>query len=162
MNRFSGYQTEDGLYILDQVTGEVTFIGKDNKTILVRPAVAGVPAGGDVSLPDLELVPIAVAEQKPQRDPFDDEVIREYPYPIAKTYQDFINEQDPRQKCKLMVDTFTSVLKLWALQTASEYLQAQDVKDPNVNQTLARDFARPLISAWNLMLFRALPVLEEL
>ena len=53
MNRFSGYQTEDGLYILDQVTGEVTFIGKDNKTILVRPAVAGVPAGGDVSLPDL-------------------------------------------------------------------------------------------------------------
>ena len=34
MNRFSGFQGENGLYILDQVTGEVTFIGKDNKTIL--------------------------------------------------------------------------------------------------------------------------------
>jgi tetratricopeptide (TPR) repeat protein len=161
MSRFAGIPAKNGIYILDQVTGEVTFIGEDNKLVLVRPAVAGVPAEGDVSLPVPEQVPVAVAEQKPHRDPFDDEVIREYPYPIAKTYLDFLNEQDPRQKCKLMVDTFTSVLKLWALQTASEYLQARDVKDPNVNQTLARDFARPLISAWNLMLFRALPVLEE-
>ena len=161
MSRFAGIPAKNGIYILDQVTGEVTFIGEDNKLALVRPAVAGVPAEGDVSLPVPEQVPVAVAEQKPHRDPFDDEVIREYPYPIAKTYLDFLNEQDPRQKCKLMVDTFTSVLKLWALQTASEYLQARDVKDPNVNQTLARDFARPLISAWNLMLFRALPVLEE-
>jgi len=161
MSRFKGFQGENGLYVLDQVTGEVTFIGKDNKPVLVRQAVEEVPAEADVSLPIPEQVPLAVAEQEPHRDPFDDEVIREYPYPIAKTYLDFLNEQDPRQKCKLMVDTFTSVLKLWALQIASEYLQARDVKDPNVNQTLARDFARPLISAWNLMLFRALPVLEE-
>ena len=160
MSRFAGIPAKNGIYILDQVTGELTFIGEDNKPVLVRPAVADIPAGEPVSAPVPEQVP-AVPEQEARRDPFDDEVIREYPYPIAKTYLDFLNEQDPRQKCKLMVDTFTSVLKLWALQTASEYLQARDVKDPNVNQTLARDFARPLISAWNLMLFRALPVLEE-
>jgi tetratricopeptide (TPR) repeat protein len=165
MNRFAGFKIDDGLYILDQVTGEVTFIGEDNKPVLVRPGVADIPEGEPISDPVPEqvptAVPVVVPEQEAQRDPFDDEVINEYPYPIARTYLDFISEKDSRQKCKLMVDTFTSVLKLWALQTASEYLQERDVKDPNVNQTLARDFARPLISAWNLMLFRALPVLEE-
>ena len=165
MSRFAGIPAKNGIYILDQVTGEVTFIGEDHKPVLVRPAVVEVPEGEPISAPVPEqiptAVPVVVPDQEARRDPFDDEIINEYPYPIARTYLDFINEQDPRQKCKLMVDTFTSVLKLWALQTASEYLQARDVKDPNVNQTLARDFARPLISAWNLMLFRALPVLEE-
>ena len=46
MSRFSGFQGEKGLYILDQVTGEVSFIGEDNKPVLVRPAVTAVPAEG--------------------------------------------------------------------------------------------------------------------
>ena len=89
------------------------------------------------------------------------EVLSSYPYPIAKTYQSFVNEKDPRLRCKLLVDTFTNVIKMWALQISSEYLCADGVKDPNVNQTLSRDFQRPLISAWNLMLQRAIPVLKD-
>ena len=50
---------------------------------------------------------------------------------------------------------------MWALQIASEYLISPDIKDTSVNQTLSRDFQRPLISAWNLMLHRCIPVLQE-
>ena len=41
------------------------------------------------------------------------------------------------------------------------FLISPDVKDTSVNQTLSRDFQRPLISAWNLMLHRCIPVLQE-
>ena len=52
-----------------------------------------------------------------------------------------------------------AVLKMLALQVASEYLRAEGVRSPQVNQTLARDLRRPLISAWNLVIQRTLPAL---
>ena len=96
-----------------------------------------------------------------EADAFDHEVINTYPYMIAKTYLELVNERDPRLRCKLMVDTFTALLKLWAVQMASEYFRAPDVRDVGVNKTLQRDLSRPLISAWNLLIFKALPVLKD-
>lgn len=94
-------------------------------------------------------------------DPFDREVVSSYPYPVAATWLAFLEEPDARQRCKLLVDTFTCVLKLWALQVAAEYLHAPGVRDATLNRTLERDFQRPLISAWNLMIHRGLPVLRQ-
>ena len=51
---------------------------------------------------------------EPERTPFDREVLASYPYPIAATYRAFLDEPDPRQRCKLLVDTFTNLLKMWA------------------------------------------------
>jgi len=92
---------------------------------------------------------------------FEYEVATSYPYVIARPFSDLLKEKDPRLKCKLMVDTFTSVLKYMALQLASEYIRAEGVKDPNVHQTFTKDLTRPLISSWNLLISRILPVLFD-
>ncbi len=105
--------------------------------------------------------PEPAAELPSSADDLDREVVATFPYPVAKPYLDFLEEQDPRLRCKLLVDTFTSILKVWALIVASEYLRAPDVKDAQVHKTLVRDLARPLISAWSLLLQRALPVLND-
>ena len=83
MSRFAGIPAKNGIYILDQVTGEVTFIGEDHKPVLVRPAVVEVPEGEPISAPVPEqiptAVPVVVPDQEARRDPFDDEIINEYP-----------------------------------------------------------------------------------
>ncbi|HCH64174.1 MAG TPA: hypothetical protein DFR83_15325, partial [Deltaproteobacteria bacterium] len=94
-------------------------------------------------------------------DPFDREVALTFPYPVARAWAALLREPDPRMQCKLLVDTFTAALKMLALQVASEYLHADGVRSARVNQTLARDLRRPLISAWNLVLQRTLPALRD-
>lgn len=87
----------------------------------------------------------------------DREVIATFPYPVATVYARLFAETDPRQQCRLLVDTFATLLKLWALLLASEYL-AKETRDAALNELLARDFSRPLISVWHLFTQRALAV----
>ena len=109
---------------------------------------------------EAEVLPILPIDQS-ALTPLDREIIATYPYPVARPWLDFLGETDPRERCRLLVDScFTNVLKMWALQIASEYFLAETVRDQGVNQTLVRDLARPLISAWNLMIQRTLPVLK--
>jgi tetratricopeptide (TPR) repeat protein len=146
--RFEGFPAEGGLILLDTFTGEVTFVPINGITVSTgNIAISGNP-------------PTQGITQATMTD-FDREVCTTYPYPIAKAYADLLAENDPRQQCKLMVDTFTAVLKLMALQVASEYLRVKDLKDMQVNQTLKRDIQRPLISAWNNLLKETIRVLNE-
>ena len=150
--RFEGFLAPHGLYILDTFTGEVRFIHHAEDSNFLNKS----PEGINVSA--------ALIEQKnnqPSLSSFENEVVSSYPYLIAKPFADLLNEKDARMKCKLMVDTFTAVLKYLALQLASEYLRANDVKDIQVHQTLTKDLSRPLISAWNLLIARCLPVLSD-
>ena len=177
MSRFSGHPYPGGLFVLDTWTGEVVKVPEDGSPPqLLRPAVAPAhpPAGPTATgRPPLEepareraLAPTSAPTSAPSTGTaswtaLDHEVVSSFPYPIARTYRSYLTEPDPRQRCKLLVDTFTHVIKLWALQTASEYSSRPDLEDSTVDHTLSRDFQRPLISAWNLMLARALPVLVE-
>jgi hypothetical protein len=100
--RFEGFLAPHGLYILDTFTGEVRFIhhAEDSKFSNKSPEGINVSA--------------ALIEQKnnqPSLSSFENEVVSSYPYLIAKPFADLLNEKDARMKCKLMVDTFTAVLK---------------------------------------------------
>lgn len=175
MSRFSGHPYPGGLFVLDTFTGEVVKVPEDGSPPVVLRAAVVSPAAGrhshgrDVTRgAPAEVAEARLADTSPswltqQREwtALDREVISSFPYPVARTYLHYLTERDPRQRCKLLVDSFTHVLKLWALQLASEYLSHEEIEDTAVGHTLSRDFQRPLISAWNLMLARALPVLED-
>jgi tetratricopeptide (TPR) repeat protein len=147
--KFEGFLAPHGLYILDTFSGEVRFIahGSDIPTVSIE-------SPKNISLSDH-------FTQTNSSYSFENEVISTYPYLIAKPFSDLLNETDSRMKCKLMVDTFTAVLKYLALQLASEYIRAKDLKDIQIHQTLTKDLSRPLISAWNLLIARCLPVMKD-
>jgi tetratricopeptide (TPR) repeat protein len=185
MTRFQGFPDPEGLLRLDTVTGEVLLVSRTGERRLLQPGVAvtAAAAHGLASQPASPVVeaalthgasefvpadPTPLPAASPPTDPLpagiddlDREVVLTFPYPIARPYLDLLEEKNPKLRCKLLVDTFTSVLKVWALIVASEYLRATDVKDAQVHKTLVRDLARPLISAWSLLLQRALPVLRD-
>ena len=150
--RYEGFLAPNGLYILDTHSGEVRFIAHDSNVTIT--ASASISAG---KLDSGNNIP----HQSNKFSPFENEVISSYPYLIAKPFSDLLKETDARMKCKLMVDTFTSVLKYIALQLASEYLRAKDLKDIQIHQTLTKDLSRPLISAWNLLIARCLPAMKD-
>ena len=147
--RFEGFLAANGLIVLDTFTGDVKFVVVEEMTI------------NNISIKSSSDEKIVDSVLKNTLSDFDNEVCTTFPYPIAKPYFDLINEHDSRQKCKLMVDTFTAVLKIMALQIASEYIRASEVKDMRVNHTLKRDIQRPLISAWNNVLLETIPVLIQ-
>ncbi len=150
--RYEGFLAPHGLYVLDTHSGEVRFIAHGSNIPMEAVATisnAAASFGATPSAPSNQL------------SPFESEVIAAYPYLIAKPFSDLLKETDSRVKCKLMVDTFTAVLKYLALQLASEYIRAKDVKDLQVHQTLTKDLSRPLISAWNLLIARCLPVMKD-
>lgn len=168
MSRFQGYPTAEGVMVLDTITGELRIARPDGGVrVLIQPWASPIETSAP---PSEEAPPPPLPPNEPPKPPaavafegdaFDNEVVETFPYPVARTYLAWLREPDPRLRCKLMVDTFASVLKLWALQIASEYLRAEPVRDLNVNKTLLQDLQRPLISAWNILLQRALPVLAD-
>lgn len=150
--RYEGFLAPHGLYILDTHSGEVRFITHDSNVTLTTSASiyeGKLDFGANIQ------------PQANKFSPFENEVISSYPYLIAKPFSDLLRETDARMKCKLMVDTFTAVLKYLALQLASEYIRAKDLKDIQIHQTLTKDLSRPLISAWNLLIARCLPVMKD-
>lgn len=165
MIRFQGYVTEDGFYVLDTATGAVKLVKPNGATEVCTAWATQIsisPAAQISTHTEPPALPVQSEVEPAQTlEPLDMMVISSFPYPIATTYKSFLYEPDPRLRCKLLVDTFTNVIKMWALQISNEYLTAKDVKDTAVNQTLSRDFQRPLISAWNLMRHRCIPVLQE-
>ena len=136
--RFEGFLAPQGLYVLDTHSGEVRFVahGADIDAVAMNAISPAIATFG--------VAPSALATLL---TPFENEVIASFPYLIAKPFSDLLKENDARVKCKLMVDTFTAVLKYLALQLASEYVRAVDVRDVQVHQTLTKDLSRPLISA---------------
>lgn len=150
--RYEGFLAPHGLYILDTHSGEVRFIAHDSNVTIA--ASASIPKGKV----DFET---NIPHQTNKFSPFENEVISSYPYLIAKPFSDLLKETDARMKCKLMVDTFTAILKYLALQLASEYIRAKDLKDIQIHQTLTKDLSRPLISAWNLLIARCLPAMKD-
>lgn len=151
--RYEGFMAPHGLYVLDTHSGEVRFIPHGDNTL---PNVSAVEK-------DVQIGSFGPAAPSPKHplSPFESEVISSYPYLISKPFADLQREGDARMRCKLMVDTFTALLKYMALQLASEYIRAKDVKDIQVHQTLTKDLSRPLISVWNQLIARCLPVLKD-
>jgi tetratricopeptide (TPR) repeat protein len=150
--KYEGFLAPHGLYILNTQSGEVRFIAHESN----------VPITASASISNDKLDSrIIIPTQANQLSPFETEVMASYPYLIAKPFSNLLKETDARMKCKLMVDTFTAVLKYLALQLASEYLRAKDLKDIQIHQTLTKDLSRPLISAWNLLIARCLPVMKD-
>lgn len=151
--RYDGFLAPHGLYILDTFSGEVRFIPHGTELQVELNHVQAVKL--------TNITPVLNQSHETGLITFEDEVITSYPYLVAKPFLDLVREKDARMKCKLMVDTFTAVLKYMALQLASEYIRAKDVKDMQLHQTLTKDLSRPLISAWNLLIARCLPVLLD-
>lgn len=150
--RYEGFLAPHGLYILDSHSGEVRFIAHDsNVTMAVSASISNGKIDFGTNIP----------HRADKFSTFENEVISTYPYLIAKPFSDLLREKDARMKCKLMVDTFTSVLKYLALQLASEYIRAKDLKDIQIHQTLTKDLSRPLISVWNILIARCLPVMKD-
>ncbi|MBX3227343.1 MAG: hypothetical protein KIT84_34595 [Labilithrix sp.] len=146
--RYQGFSYPEGLLVLDSLTGEVTLVPADGTAPrrLHGPALAAASA-----------VP---APPPSSRDAgaLDRAVVETYPYPVAIIYARLLEERDARQRCRLLVDTFATLLKIWAIALASDYLRQPDLRDANLNELLARDFQRPLISTWHLFIVRALTV----
>ena len=152
VKRYEGFLAPHGLYILNTHTGDVRFIAHDsNVKLTASTSISNGTLHFGTNNP----------HQANKYSPFENEVISSYPYLIAKPFSDLLTETDARMKCKLMVDTFTAVLKYLALQLASEYIKAKDLKDIQIHQTLTKDLSRPLISAWNLLIARCLPVMRD-
>ena len=149
--RYEGFLAPNGLYVLDTFSGEVKFISHEG-IVATKPELTNISS----SLTS----PIFNSDKK-DFTPFEQEVVSAYPYLIARPFSDLLNETDPRVKCKLMVDTFTAILKYLSLQLASEYIRVPELKDVQIHQTLTKDLSRPLISAWNLLIARSLPVFRD-
>lgn len=164
MSRFQGFPCPEGMLVLDTLTGEVVRIPHDGSApVMLRKGLAtaellaprdDAKSGDKEREKSASIVPSSATS-------LDQEVIATFPYPVARTWLAFFQERDPRQQCKLLVDTFTALLKLWAIQLSCEYFEAAGLKDVTVNDTLTRDLQRPLISAWHLMVHRTLPVLRD-
>lgn len=117
MARFQGFSREEGLFVLDTYTGEVRMVGTEQTRILSTAWIeqlsldapkGTIPPAVVASIDQSTPVSQATSSNSIQNlDSFDMEVLSSYPYPIAKTYQSFVNEKDPRLRCKLLVDTFT-------------------------------------------------------
>jgi tetratricopeptide (TPR) repeat protein len=150
--RYEGFLAPNGLYVLDTFSGEVKFISHEG-IVATKPELTNKISSSLSS-------PIFNSEKK-DFTPFEQEVVSAYPYLIARPFNDLLNETDPRMKCKLMVDTFTAILKYLSLQLASEYIRVPELKDVQIHQTLTKDLSRPLISAWNLLIARSLPVFRD-
>ena len=150
--RYEGFLASNGLYVLDTFSGEVKFISQE-EIITTNPVLSNKI--------NSSLTPKASNSNINDYTSFEKEVVSSYPYLIARPFSDLLGETDPRMKCKLMVDTFTAILKYMSLQLASEYLRAPDLKDVQIHQTLIKDLSRPLISAWNLLIARSLPVFKD-
>lgn len=164
--RFSGYPYPEGLLVLDELTGEVTLVPSDGSPVrqlraagidVVPAAGAGAPASAGAARPARP----SRASGPLEPTALDREVIATFPSPVASVYARFFGERDPRQQCRLLVDTFATLLKLWSLALASEYLALPEVRDAALNELLVRDFSRPLISAWHLFILRALAVFKN-
>jgi tetratricopeptide (TPR) repeat protein len=158
--RFKGYRYPEGLLVLDEATGEVTLV----------PSNGSPPR--QLRAPALD-VPVVHAETERKPAPtttaatarlhateFDREVIATFPSPVARVYARLFDESDPRQQCRLLVDTFATLLKLWSLALASQYIALPQTRDAALNELLTRDFSRPLISVWHLFTLRALSVFK--
>ena len=150
--RYEGFIASNGLYVLDTFSGEVKFISQDG-IIATKSELTNTISSSQNSS--------ASNSNKIEFSSFEQEVISSYPYLIARPFSDLLNETDSRMKCKLMVDTFTAIIKYMSLQLASEYIRAPELKDVQIHQTLTKDLSRPLISAWNLLIARSLPVFKD-
>lgn len=151
--RYEGFLASNGLYVLDTFSGEVKFISQEG-IITTKSELTNT-----INSP---LISTASNSNKKEFSSFEQEVISSYPYLIARPFSDLLNETDSRMKCKLMVDTFTAIIKYMSLQLASEYIRAPELKDVQIHQTLTKDLSRPLISAWNLLIARSLPVFKDI
>ena len=151
--RYDGFVAPNGFYVLDTFTGEVRYIDNNSEEIKNQATVSqlasqvGHLTGNHSSSFD--------------SSSFESEVISTYPYPLASPFYHLVRETDPRLKCRLVVDTFTAILKYLAIQLASEYVRATDVKDIQLHQLFTRDLSRPLISSWNTLIIRCLSVLND-
>ena len=150
--RYEGFIASNGLYVLDTFSGEVKFISQAGIIATKSELTNTISSSLNSS---------ASNSNKIEFSSFEQEVISSYPYLIARPFSDLLNETDSRMKCKLMVDTFTAIIKYMSLQLASEYIRAPELKDVQIHQTLTKDLSRPLISAWNLLIARSLPVFKD-
>jgi hypothetical protein len=160
INPAGGSQTP-GSFVPSPAAPSLTAPTPAAPTLTAPTLTAPPPTAPTLTAPPVEFAAAEPLELPSAADDLDREVVLTYLYPAARPYLDLLRERDPRLRCKLLVDTFTAVLKVWALQVASEYFSAPDVRDAQVHKTLVRDLARPLIAAWNVLLQRALPVLSE-
>ena len=150
--RYEGFLGTNGLFVLDTFTGEVKFVSINGN--IENKIELSVQENGLINQKTNKL-------ENKILNSLEQEIISSYPFLIARPFHDLLNEVDPRMKCKLMVDTFTATLKYMALQLASEYIKASELKDVQIHQTLIKDLSRPLISAWNLLIARSLPVFKD-
>ena len=172
MPRFQVVQIEVGVAVLDTESGKLILVTHAGEVRELRTAVT-VPTAGTVPpsaspLPDWSAVARRATTGAARRqlaleqaDELDQAVVRTLPYPIASAHLAYLSEADARQRCWRLVDVFTAVVKTWALLLTSEYLSSTVVNDARVDEALAQQLSRPLLSSWVTLVDSALAAFER-
>ena len=114
--RYEGFAYPSFLAVLDTFTGEVRQVplsGMAGEAPIPLDAATPLPSGppsaaqSPESATPTDALPASL-------DAFDREVALTFPYPVARAWSALLQESDPRMQCKLLVDTFTAVLKMLA------------------------------------------------
>lgn len=138
--RYTTVANRAGVVVVDQTTGEITFVPTDGAGVRVlRP-------GRDEAQGD----PSSMSEA--------DTISRHYPLPIARSYAMVLAARDPTLRCLAIVECFVATLRYWTLCLAAEYV-ASDLRDELIDPLLCGQKGK-LISEWEFLFNRLLMVLS--
>lgn len=71
-------------------------------------------------------------------DPLNKEVLDSYPYPIARLYEAFLSENDPRLRLRLLMLVFIHLVKYATFPLVVQYLRHPELHDVETHQALLR------------------------
>jgi hypothetical protein len=172
MPRFQTVPIKAGVAVLDTETGQLVLVTPGGEvrelrtSVVVRPESV-MPSADGLQRDWREIARRAMAGEArrhvalDQADELDQLIVRTFPYPIAAAHLAYLSESEPRQRCWRLVDVFTALVKTWALLLTSEYLFSTTVNDARVDEALANQLSRPLLSSWVMLVDCALAAFER-
>lgn len=71
-------------------------------------------------------------------DPLNQDILTSYPYPIARLYEAFLSENDPRLRLRLLMLVFFHLIKYATFPLMIQYLKHPEIRDVATHQTFLR------------------------
>lgn len=71
-------------------------------------------------------------------DPLNQDILDTYPYPIARLYEAFLSENDPRLRLRLLMLVFIHLIKYATFPMVVQYLRHPELHDVSTHQALLR------------------------
>lgn len=73
--------------------------------------------------------------------------LSEWPYPIAYTYTQTIEEKDPRLAVRYLIKTYAATLKYIAILAVADYLNLESC-DAGIDRLIGKELERPSLGHW--------------